>query len=63
MCLTEIAGDRENDGEGGKDCVCVFVCACVEGKQPCKVESDGVSVGIKRYGDMTGEASRKSIQH
>lgn len=32
-------------------------------KQHCKVERDGVSVGIKRYGDMTGEASRKSIRH
>lgn len=39
----------------------VFVCE--NGNDPARWrEIDGVSVGIKRYGDMTGEASRKSIQ-
>ena len=59
MCLKEIAGD---DREGEVVCVCVCVCVWIW-KQRCKVERDGVSVGIKRYGDMTGEASRKSIRH
>lgn len=57
VCLKEIAGD---DREG--EMVCVRACVWIW-KQHCKVERDGVSVGIKRYGDMTGEASQKSIRH
>lgn len=38
-----------------------------ERQTSCKVkretECNGVSVGIKRYGDMTGKALQKSMEH
>ena len=53
-CVTEIAGDNKMIKRERE-----IVCVCENVNNP---ESDGVCARIKRYGDMTGEAQRKSIR-